>query len=331
MIISVILSVTLFNSALGESRSDSIVIIQCRDYYAEINLDYGGNCISLKHLPSNIEVLRKPVSKKMFEDDPLLYGMPILFFPNRINRGRFMFEGREYVWPLNDPERNCYVHGELYRTPFRIIKKTRSSVEMEFIATRQQPYLMFPHSFRLRLRYLVNASGLHQQVFMTNESDKNIPFGLAFHTTFNLPFVPGGDVNDIRLSLPVDKEYIRDTITLTPTGESLSAYPHRDELLTGELQPCRNVLSRFFSRDKNGAMRLIDKRSGWTITYTADRYHRFWMLWNGGRSDLLTVEPQTCLIDAFNVDIPYSEKGIIVIKPGSTIKLRTNINVKNME
>lgn len=319
-----------FLPSLRAEQCDSIVVIQCKDYYAEINPGYGGNCIRLRHLPSNIEVFRKPASKEAFAETPLLYGMPILFFPNRIRGAEFMFEGREYRWPLNEPERNGYVHGELYHTPFRVIKKTHSNVEMAFVATAKQPYLMFPHAFILRLRYTVNASGLHQQVFITNTSDKNMPFGLAFHTTFNLPFGPAGKINDLRLTLPVDKEYPRDSITLTPTGECLSAYPQRDELRAGTLQPSKHVLSRFFSGCKAGAMRLTDIRSGWAITYAADTSHRFWMLWNGGRSDLLTVEPQTCLIDAFNVDIPGSEKGIIIIKPGSTKELCTNINVTNI-
>ena len=318
------------HSSLRAEPATSIITIQCKNYYAEIEPDYGGNCVRLRHLPSNIEVFRKPGPKEAREETPLLYGMPILFFPNRIRGGRFMFEDREYLWPLNDPERNGYVHGELYHMPFRVIRKTRSSVEMEFVATAQHPYLMFPHSFILRLRYTVNARGLHQQVSITNTSDESMPFGLAFHTTFNLPFGPEGKVDDLRLTLPVNKEYPRDTVTLTPTGKCLWNYPQRDALRAGTLQPSQHVLSRFFSRDKKGSMRITDIRSGWAITYAADAHHRFWMLWNGGRKDLLTVEPQTCLIDPFNTDVPDSEKGTIIIKPGSTIKLHANINVKNI-
>lgn len=325
-----ILQILVFYNAWGVSDSTSNVTIRCEDYRAEINLDYGGNCISLTHLPTGIEVLRKPSSTQMLASSPLLYGMPMLFFPNRISNGRFMFEGREYVWPINEPERKNHIHGELYRTGFHVVSQSRTSIELEFIATRELPYLMFPHAFVLRQRYRVDSKGLHQEVTMTNNSDRNMPFGLAFHTTFKLPFIPGGDIRDVRLGLPIGREYLRDTTTLIPTGECLSNFSLRDALRGGTLQPNQHILSNFYSRENGKDMLLTDIKSGWSISYRADADYCFWMLWNGGRGDLLTVEPQTCLIDAFNVDRPFSEKGIIVIEPDSTIRLKTAIAVEKL-
>lgn len=314
------------------SGSDTILcnqIIRCKNYRAEINLNYGGNCISLKHLPTDIEVLRTTTSRQELEKTPLLYGMPILFFPNRIAGAQFIFEGRKYLWPLNEPERNNSIHGNLYQTSFRLIKKTQCSIEMEYAASEDEPYLMFPHPFVLRLCYRVDSEGLHQQVRVTNKSLFNMPFGIAFHTTFNIPFIPDSKVGDVHLTLPVCQKYPRDSFTLIPTGECLSSFPLQEELNTGTLVPHEHTLSDFYSRDSNKAMHLTDISSGWVITYTADSLHRFWMLWNGGEDNLLTVEPQTCLIDAFNVNRPNAEKGIIVIKTGETIELNTRINVHN--
>ena len=308
-IVVLVLGGCISHLSCGPDVGMSTVVIQSDDYRAVINSDFGGNCIGLTHLPSGIAVLRTPETDDDLKASPLLYGMPLLFFPNRIVGGRFTFEGREYRWPLNEPERNTYVHGNLYQTPFRVVGRTRSSVELVFEATTDRPYLTFPHPFILRLHYTVDAEGLHQRVTVTNNSDRNMPFGLAFHTTFNVPFAPDGKASDVRLALPVDAEYPRDTTTLTPTGTRLMAYPQRDALRTGTLQPSRHVLSRFFSRHADGGMQLTDTVSGWTITYNADAHYRFWMVWNGGRDDLLTVEPQTCLIDAFNVDRPLAEKG----------------------
>lgn len=327
IITGVILLLAVQHSLFAQ-HSDSLVVIRCKDYYAEIYPAFGGNCIRLRHLPSDIEVLRTPVSKESFEATPLLYGMPVLFFPNRIRGGRFVFEGRTYHWPLNEPERNGYVHGDLYTTRFKVVRKGRSDVELEFVATEKQPYMLFPHSFVLRLRYRVDAGGLHQQVVVRNTSNENMPFGLAFHTTFNTPLGPKGETGDMRLILPVNKEFPRDTATLTPNGEVLSDYPQRDALRAGTLKPAEHVLSRFFSRSKSGAMRLTDSKSGWAVTYLADASYKFWMLWNGGRTDLLVVEPQTCMIDPFNIDMPTLDKGIIIIKPGFSFKTQATISVK---
>lgn len=304
------------------------ITIRSKEYQAEISPDFGGNCLRLLHLPTGMDVLRSPKSIEDLEATPLLYGMPILFFPNRISGGKFVFEGRNYSLPINEPLRNNHIHGSLYMMPFRMISRSDCELEMEFVATAQQPYLTFSHAFTLRLYYKVDSKGLHQKVTVVNKSTLNMPFGLAFHTTFNTPFATGGKSSFLRLNLPVDREYLRDSVRLVTTGKYLADFPLRHALREGGATPEQHVLSNFFSRQKNKKMILKDTESGWAIQYRADRHHRYWMLWNGGRDDLLTVEPQTCMIDPFNVDLPTSEKRILVIKPNSSISLKTGIAVK---
>ncbi|NGM61804.1 aldose 1-epimerase [Sphingobacterium sp. SGG-5] len=319
-----------FYTVRGNEQSTSNVVIQCPEYRAEINPAYGGNCVRLTHLPTGIEVLRAPKAVEEIAKTPLLYGMPLLFFPNRIRGGRFEFEGRTYLWPINEPERNVAIHGELHHTPFHLVGQTEGQVELEFVATTEQPYLLFPHSFILRVCYRVDTLGLHQEVSVKNTSDSRMPFALAFHTTFNIPFVPGGNVGDVRLRLPVDSEYPRDTVQLVPTGERLTDFPLRDDLREGMLQPHAHILSNFYSRYKTKEMLLTDISSGWSIFYQADMNYNFWMLWNGGRRDLLTIEPQTCLIDALNVAPLTPEKEVITIEPGATVTLKTALGVKKI-
>lgn len=69
---------------LSSELSDETIMIDSKAYQAEILPKFGGNCISLKHKASNMDVLRRPQSIKDIENSPLLYGMPLLFFPNRI-------------------------------------------------------------------------------------------------------------------------------------------------------------------------------------------------------------------------------------------------------
>lgn len=51
------------------------------------------------------------------------------------------------------------------------------------------------------------------------------------------------------------------------------------------------------------------------------------MLYNGGKRDFLTVEPQTCAIDAFHIDQTYERAGVISLPPGEEISLSTEIAV----
>ena len=80
---------------------ESIYKISCGDYTAEINLSRGANCISLRNRKYGAVILREPDYSKEL-DNPYLYGMPILYPVNRISGGKFEFEGREYVFPINE-------------------------------------------------------------------------------------------------------------------------------------------------------------------------------------------------------------------------------------
>ena len=63
-------------------------------------------------------------------DDPALFGdgrptrsgIPVLFpFPNRIRDGRFIWDGRTYQLPLNDPTKKNAIHGFACRHPWRVV------------------------------------------------------------------------------------------------------------------------------------------------------------------------------------------------------------------
>ena len=127
----------------------NVQIIEYCDWYAEIDLLHGANCISLRNKKYNAEILREPpISVEL--DNPYLYGMPILFPVNRIEGGRFTFEGRDYIFPINEPRTGCHLHGELHKTRFELIENTESSALCRYRAARGE-YLGFPHDFEITL------------------------------------------------------------------------------------------------------------------------------------------------------------------------------------
>lgn len=58
--------------------------------------EWGSNVISLVDKTTNVQLLREPETAESFHDTPTLYGIPILFPPNRISDGTFSFRGRTY-------------------------------------------------------------------------------------------------------------------------------------------------------------------------------------------------------------------------------------------
>ena len=101
--------------------------IRYADWYASVDLAHGANCISLRNEKYGAKLLREPPTSHKL-DNPYLYGMPILFPVNRIENGSFLFEGRKYVFPINEPASNCHLHGELHKTAFELTEKSDSKI-----------------------------------------------------------------------------------------------------------------------------------------------------------------------------------------------------------
>ena len=108
-----------------------------RDYTALLVPSVGANLVRLAHTRLGVEVLRTPSEREHdeFLRRPHVYGVPILFPPNRIADGRFRFDGREYRFPITRPEENNYHHGILKSQPFAVSKAVETPDEV-LIETR---------------------------------------------------------------------------------------------------------------------------------------------------------------------------------------------------
>ena len=122
------------------------VKLQAADYTAVINPRRGANCISLQNLKYNAVILREP-DKSGIPDNPYLYGMPLLFPPNRISNAEFEFENRIYKFPVNEPNTGCFLHGTIHETDFSVLDVSTTSIKLYYEATKEKPYLSFPHEF----------------------------------------------------------------------------------------------------------------------------------------------------------------------------------------
>ena len=288
-------------------------------YKVKILPSKGANCLYFDHIPSGISALRTYDPDTVEElDNAFLYGTPLLFPPNRIKNGKFTFEGREYSLPVNEEATGCFLHGTLHETPFEVVEVTESSVVCRYEATDDSPYLTYPHAFTLVVKYELCEKGLKQTVSVTNNSTLTMPVGLAFHTTFAMPFVKGGDVKNIKMTLPVGEEYDRDMTDFSMTWETVKDTEFHERLGKGDVVPAEQFISRHFSRPKGAALRLTDTASGYSVVYDADDSFKYWMVYNGGNEDFLCVEPQTWINSAPQAPAKMGDVNIIGIAAGET-------------
>lgn len=281
------------------------------DWSAVIDLLHGANCISLRNKKYHAALLREP-PENIKLDNPYLYGMPILFPVNRIEGGRFEFEGREYVFPINEPSTGCHLHGELHATLFEAEEQSDSKIVCSYKADAGE-YLGFPHAFEITQEYELSENGLCHTVTVSNLSGENMPVFLGFHTTFNTLFTENSLPESIRVYAGITEEYERNMgVNYLPTGIK----PRFDEvsfaLLDGSYKPFDGKASRHYRG--NGKMSVTDLKSRLRMVYENDKKYGFRLIFNGGEEGYICLEPQTCLANCQNSPFPRTENGFDFIE-----------------
>ncbi len=282
---------------------------------AKINLSLGANLISLRY--KNVKILREPDYSKEL-DNPFLYGMPLLFPVNRIEGGRFTFEGREYVFPINEEKTNCHLHGCLHKTQFEVKKLTKNSVVCAYNATTDCPYLDFLHQFTFVIQYRLIKNGVKIKTTVTNNSNKNMPIFLGYHTTFLVD-------SDSFVKVDANVEFERDGNYL-PTGKTLEFDEISKALLSGELKPTSTSLSKHYKCKKCGKIAIYNKNSNTTTVYDNSKNLSFRLVYGQGK-DFICLEPQTCLANSPNSPFDREFSGFAYIKPNKKVVYNSVIKV----
>lgn len=290
-----------------------MIELHSHGYTAQIDPQRGGNCVQLSRFGA--EILRTPESIDDYKTGPFFYGTPLLFFPNRISDGKFEFEGRTYVLPVNEPATGCFLHGTLHETPFEVLAKSSDCVVLQYRATDEKPYLTFPHAFTVRLTWQLSEEGLRQKVTFTNDSDTNMPVALAFHTTFCLPFSQKSKAEVVSMQLDTSIEYSRNMKNYLPDGGYYTDYPEKQTMENGTFHPAPHRMSRFFKMGDSKELVLTDPMTGVRARYRALEGYDYWMVYNGISENFLSIEPQSWLSNCPNAPFPREETGFAYLKP----------------
>lgn len=303
--------------------------LSCGAYTAVIDLDHGANCISLRHATYGARILREPNAPWEERDNPYLYGMPVLFPVNRISGGRFTFEGKEYVFPINEPATGCHLHGTLHGTPFREIEHSDRHTVCAFRAEARE-YLGFPHAFEVRLTYTLSEKGLSVHTAVTNLSEERMPIFIGFHTTFRTLFAKGSRPEDVCALVDIGTEYERNMQNYLPTGERPPFDNVSCALAAGEFLPMSTPISRHYRAGGDHRMRLTDRRQGLAVVYENTENLPFRLIYCGGEAGYICMEPQTCLANCQNAPIPREEGGFAVIEPRRSQEYHSKIYIEEI-
>ncbi|WP_246490372.1 aldose 1-epimerase family protein [Brevibacterium oceani] len=106
-------------------------------------------------------------------------------WPNRIDGGRFDFDGIEHRLPITEPEHDTALHGLVADVDWTVAERTESSVRLEYALAPSEGY---PFPFSLSVSYDLAEAGLRISASAVNTGSVRAPFGFGFHPWLS----PGG-------------------------------------------------------------------------------------------------------------------------------------------
>lgn len=293
---------------------------------------WGSNLLSLRLKGKNLELLRFPESRETYKADPFLYGLPILFPPNRIADGTFEFNGKRYCFNINDPSENNHTHGLLFDAPWKLLwaEDEGERIVLETIIhseEHEEILAQFPHLFTVHMHYILEQTTLTIEATITSRDTVPFPWGLGYHTTFNYPFSGSGDPAMCSFSLNAGKQWVLDERFL-PTGE-LVDIPYLEQLHKGK-SLVGHALDDAFQTAKTGANEavLTDRNSGIRVVYSCDEHFKHWVVYNAdSKQGYLCPEPYTWITNAPNLHLPEELTGFRILQSGEQVKTTTRIRI----
>lgn len=121
-------------------------------------------------------------------------GQVLAPWPNRLDGGRYEWDGKELQLPLNDVAGGSAIHGLVRWASWRVVEHEPARVALEHVLHSQPGY---PFALRFRVEYRLGETGLTARTEAENIGDSPCPFGAGHHP---YALAPTGKVDDLSLN-----------------------------------------------------------------------------------------------------------------------------------
>jgi aldose 1-epimerase len=241
-------------------------------------------------------------------------GQLLLPWPNRIEDGRYTFDGTEQQLALSEPSRSNASHGLTRWCSWTLEEQTEHSVSLVYRLMAQKGY---PWALDLHALYDLSADGLTVTVTATNLSASPAPFAQGAHPYLSV----GGDgIDGWELTLPASDRVTVDS-RMIPSGREPvdeTGYdfrrprPLKDVTLDTAFTDLRRepdgraeILLQNPAADRAVAL-WMDAQHGWVQVYTGDDL--------GDRARrAVAIEPMTAPPNAFRTG-----EDLVVLAPAGS-------------
>jgi aldose 1-epimerase len=241
-------------------------------------------------------------------------GQVLIPWPNRLQDGRYEFDGRSHQLSLTEPEQRNSIHGLVRWASWSVAERERGRAVLKHVVHPQPGY---PFRLALTVEYALSAAGLRVETTAVNLGDVDCPYGSGAH-----PYLTVGTraVDPVLLRAP-GRTVIRTDergIPVDRIGVEGTEYDFRRPRPIGATK-----LDNAFTdleRDADGTARveLVNPETGAGVALWADEAYRYLMLFTGDplpdvNRRSFAVEPMTCPPNAFR-----SGEALTRLSPGQS-------------
>jgi aldose 1-epimerase len=244
------------------------------------------------------------------------HGAPLIPWPNRIEDGRYAYDGAQYQLGITEPDKHNAIHGLLRWRPWQALEHTADRVVM---TNRLYPMQGYPFALDIAIEYTLTIEGLVVRTTATNIGSIPCPYGCGQH-----PYLSPGaeEIDACALQLAAGTRILTSSDRQLPVGtESVrgTAYDFAKPRLLGNEQIDHAFTD--LQRDGDGkAWVRMHGTDGMTAAWWVDSSYPFVELFTADTLEAprrrrgLGVEPMTCPPNAFQ-----SGQQVVRLDPGESL------------
>jgi aldose 1-epimerase len=253
------------------------------------------------------------------------HGTPLMPWPNRLDGGRYSFDGERFQLPLTEPERGNAIHGLLRWRAWRAIERTPERVVM---GIRLHPMPGYPFALDVRVAYELDGRELLVNTEVVNIGTRACPFGAGQH-----PYLAAGrtSLDNCELQVTATSRIVTDDERKLPVRREPvagGAYDFGSLRSIGDLEI--DLAYADLERDSNGRAwtRLLSPDGAVRELWVDDGY-RYIEIYTGDtlaparRRRGLAAEPMSCAPNAF-----ISGEDLVRLEPGESFSAGWGVRLR---
>jgi aldose 1-epimerase len=247
------------------------------------------------------------------------HGAVLVPWPNRLDRGRYRFDGTDHQLALTEPEKGNAIHGLLRWRSWRTVEAVEDRV---VLGARIHPMPGYPFSVDVTVDYRLGEAGLEVATTARNVGDAACPYGAGQHPYLSPgPSAEPSPIDGCLLSLDAATRVVTDERGLPVGREPVVGTPfdfrRPRELGSLEVDSAFTDLAR---DDQGRAWARLTGPDGRTAALWVDHHHPYLEIFTGDtlgpgrRRHGVGCEPMTCPPNAF-----ASGTDVLRLAPGDSV------------